>query len=130
MTELLLRPLLEGFGVTFGDNVIRTKLDGGASRTRLDKIGSAHEVQVSWNLLAKGYDYLQAFYRTYSALPFTIKMKSVDASTLQTYTARFIGPPVLNSFRSNIYQVSATLEVTPLTVNPTTDAATITAGPV
>lgn len=132
MTELLVRPTLAAFTVGFGDNVLATKLEGGASRTRLDKVGAAHEVQVQWMLEATGYNYLMAFYRTeidFGSLPFTIKMKSVDAAALETYTAKFASPPSLTAFHGNIFQVSATLEVTPLAHNESADQALITAGP-
>lgn len=132
MTELLVRPTLAGFGVAFGDSVITTKLDGGASRTRLDKVGATHEVQAQWMLTATAYNYLMAFYRTevdYGSLPFTLKMKSIDKASLETYTAKFSSPPSLTAFYGNIFQVSATLEVTPLAHDEGTDQATIAAGP-
>lgn len=132
MTELLLRPLIEGFGADFGDSVVSVALDGGASRFRLDKIGSVHAIRVSWNLKPHNYDYLMAFYRTeidFGSLPFTIKMKSVDASDLQEYTARFMGPPKVTAFHGGIHSVSATLEVVPLAHNESADQALITGGP-
>lgn len=133
MTKLLVNPSLASFGVRFGSNVIATKLEGGASRYRLDKIGSTHEVAVQWMLEAQGYDYLMAFYRTeidYGALPFTIDLKSVDTDTLTTYTARLVpGSLSVTAFLGSVYQVSATLEVTPATILEATDQAAITAGP-
>lgn len=132
MTELLVRPTLAGFGVAFGDSVITTKLDGGASRTRLDKVGATHEVQVQWMLEATGYNYLMAFYRTeidFGSLPFTIKMKSIDKASLETYTAKFASPPSLTAFYGTIFQVSAMLEITPLAHDESADQTLITAGP-
>jgi hypothetical protein len=133
MTELLVSPTIAGFSVGFGNNVLSTELDGGASRTRLDKIGAAHKVQVQWMLEARGYNYLEAFYRTeicLGALPFTVKLKAVDTSNLGTYTAKIVpGTFGLIGFFENIYQVGATLELTPLAVNESADQALIAAGP-
>lgn len=133
MTKLLVNPALSGFSVKFGSNVLHTKLDGGASRFRLDKIGSAHEVSVQWTLEAQAYDYLMAFYRTeiaYGSLPFTIDLVAVDGSALGTYTARLMpGTLTLTGYLGNLYQVSATLEITPAAVNESADQAMIAGGP-
>jgi hypothetical protein len=132
MTKLLVTPTIANFSAQLGQNTVATKLDGGASRVRLDKIGAAHDVPVQWVLQAKGYDYLMAFYRTeidYGSLPFTVDMAGVDAAALTTYTARFMTPPT-SVYLGGVYQVSATLEVTPQAVNESADQALITAGPV
>lgn len=133
MTKLLVSPKIEGFAVDFGSNALRTELDGGAGRCRLDKIGAAHQVQVQWILLAQAYDYLMAFYRTeidYGSLPFEIDLKAVDGSALGTYTARLIpGTMKMTAFLGSAYQVSATLEITPAAVSKVADQALITAGP-
>lgn len=133
MSKLLVNPAISGYSVNFGSNVISTKLDGGASRYRLDKIGDTHDVQVQWTLEAQAYDYLMAFYRTeidYGALPFTIDLKAVDGSALGTYTAHLRpGTLRMTNFLGTIYQVSATLEIQPATVDAGADAAAIAAGP-
>jgi hypothetical protein len=131
MTKLLVNPTIAGFSVDLGDNVISTKLDGGASRSRLDKIGSTHTVGAQWILEEQAYDYFMAFFRTeisYGSLPFTIDLKGVDQGDLATYTARFIGPPK-SSMQGLLHVVSATLEITPADVNASADAALIAAGP-
>jgi hypothetical protein len=133
MTKLLVSPTIAGHQVNFGSNVLSTKLDGGASRYRLDKIGSTHDVPVQWMLEAQGYNYLMAFFRTeiaYGSLPFTIDLKAVDGSAAGTYTARIKpGTFALTGYFGNVYQVSATLEITPATVNESADEALIAAGP-
>jgi hypothetical protein len=131
MTKLLVVPTIANFSAQFGENAINTKLDGGASRFRLDKIGAAHEVQVQFVLTDQGFNYLMAFYRTeidYGSLPFTIDMKGVDAAALTTYTAHFMGAPS-SVYLGGVHQVSATLEVTPLAANESADLALIAAGP-
>jgi hypothetical protein len=74
-----------------------------------------------------------AFYRTeidYGSLPFTIDLKGVDGAALGTYTARLApGSLRLTAFLGNLYQVEATLEVTPATVDASADATTIAGGP-
>jgi hypothetical protein len=126
MSKLLVNPTLAGFGVGFGENVIRTKLDGGAGRYRLDKIGSTHEARVQWVLEAQGYDYLMAFYRTeidYGSLPFTIDLRAADESNLGTYTARIVpGSLAMSGYLGNLYRVQATLELTPRTISGDQDA--------
>jgi hypothetical protein len=131
MTKLLVNPTLTGYGVQFGENVIRTQLDGGAGRYRLDKIGASHEARVQWTLEAQGYNYLMAFYRTeidYGSLPFTIDLRAADESDLGTYTARILpGSLAMSGYLGNLYRVQATLELTPRTISG--DEATISGGP-
>lgn len=133
MSKLLVNPTLAGFGVGFGENVIRTKLDGGAGRYRLDKIGATHEARVQWVLEAQGFNYLMAFYRTeidYGSLPFTIDLKGVDGAALGTYTARLVpGSLNLGANMGSLLRVDATLELTPATVNESADQTLITGGP-
>ena len=132
MTELLVRPRTNYSG-PFGNNVLSTELDGGASRYRLDKIGVPHRVLVQWMLTSKAYTYLMAFYRTeidFGSLPFTIAL-SLDSKTSATYTAHIVpGTFKLDANRIGLYQVSATLELTPQAVNKSADQALIAAGPV
>ena len=133
MSKLLVNPLIGGYSVDFGDNTIATKLDGGASRYRLDKLGAAHQVKVQWLLETQGYDYLMAFYRTeiaYGSLPFTIDLKALDGAALGTYTARIQpGSLRLSGFLGTLYQVTATLEISPATYNESADEALIAGGP-
>ena len=133
MSKLLVNPTIASYSVRFGQNVIATRLEGGAARYRLDKIGSTHEVAVQWMLEAQAYDYLMAFYRTemdYGSLPFTIALKSVDSAALVEHTARLVpGTLSVTAFLGNVYQVSATLEVTPAAVVDATDQATVATGP-
>jgi len=133
MTQLLVNPTIVGHSVEFGNNVISIEMDGGAARYRLDKIGSTHKVSVQWMLEEQAYNYLMAFYRTeidYGSLPFTLAIKSVEGASSATYTARIIpGTLRLSAFLNTLYQVNATLEVTPLTINEGADQALIAAGP-
>lgn len=132
MAKLLLPPRIVGYAGTVGNNVVATRLDGGASRMRLDKIGAAHEVQVQWMLTNTGYNYLMAFFRTeidFGSLPFTIDLP-LDSSTRATYTARIVpGSLRLDEYKLSAYAVSATLEILPQTHNAAADQVLIAAGP-
>jgi hypothetical protein len=134
MTKLLVNPTFAAFSAQFGANALSTELDGGAGRYRLDKIGSAHKAQVQWMLTAKAYNYLMAFYRTeidYGSLPFTIDISGVDAAALTTYTAHIVpGTLSLTACLGDMYQMSATLEITPLAENSGADATLVSGGPV
>jgi hypothetical protein len=132
LSELLLVVDKESYNVKPGNNVLSTKLEGGASRTRLDKIGATHSVNVQWKTNRKGYTYLMAFYRTtikQGSLPFLIDLL-VDSDIAEQYEAKIEpGTLTLASHTGETYIVTATLEVVPKTVNAGADAALVTAGP-
>lgn len=132
MTLMLVSPRI-GNAVDFGNNAVMVELEGGAGRYRLDKIGTTHRAPVMWVLEAQAYNYLMAFYRTeidFGSLPFTINIKSVDAAASTTYTARIIpGTFKLAAYHGGVYEVAATLELTPQAHNESADQSLITAGP-
>jgi hypothetical protein len=132
MTKLLVHPKIR-YSAAFGNNVLSTELDGGAGRYRLDKIGAVHQVSVQWQLTHKAYSYLMAFYRTeiaFGSLPFEIDL-SLDTGPSTTYTAHIVpGTFELSAYRIGLYEVSATLEITPAAVNTIEDEAMIAAYPI
>jgi hypothetical protein len=132
MTKLLVHPRIR-YSAQFGNNVLSIELDGGAGRYRLDKIGAAHQVSVQWQLTYKAYSYLMAFYRTeidFGSMPFEIDL-SLDSGPSATYTAHIVpGTFKLDAYLIGLYQVSATLEITPATVNTIEDEAMIAAYPI
>lgn len=130
LSKLYLPVDKEGYSVKFGENVISTKLDGGASRFRLDMIGATHEIPVQWSTDRAGYDYLMAFKRTTiknGSLPFLIDLV-VDDNEPAEYTAYLVpGTLGLRNQSGNSYIVGATLEVLAVPTNETADQAIIDA---
>jgi hypothetical protein len=110
MAKLLLRPERSGYSVTPGEEVLRVKLDGGASRTRLDIIGAAHTVNVSWRCSELAYRYLMAFYRKHKANAFEIDL-ILDEPEYKTYEAKFNAPVQLDSQYGLTYICSTSLEI-------------------
>lgn len=128
MKYLDLVPNQEDYSVSYGNEVISTKLDGGASRYRRDIIGAASTVTVSWQLDDEDYQYLNAFYRSETengSQPFLISLILDDALPTQR-TAYFVpGSKTLNEVSGLTYYVSAELEVMPVQANSDYDIAIV-----
>jgi hypothetical protein len=133
MTKLLVNAKVEGFRVQYGENVIATKLEGGPSRYRQDKIGNSDIVQAQWILSAQAFAYFMAFYRTeikFGSLPFEIDLKAVDSDSLQTYTAHIVpGSLQLSGLIGQVHTVNAQLEILPLAIDEEADQDLIDGGP-
>ncbi len=119
MATLLTPPDRSGYAVTPGNETLRAKLDGGASRFRADILDAAFEVDCNWILDPEQYKYYCAFYRTATkrgSLPFDVSLR-IDDSDAADYTAHFTSPYKLTGQEGLAYYVSATLEVSKA-VNP------------
>lgn len=95
--------------------ILRTDLDGGAGRYRADVIGATSMANVTFQLLADGFQYLWAFYRAktgHGAEPFLIDL-ILDGQERQERTVRFMpGSLTLSGkTRDKFYTVTAQLEV-------------------
>ncbi len=105
------------FGVSYGDDVVRTPLEGGLPRARRGAVGAPHVVRVSWLLRSLEKDYLRtSFFRSTLAegsLPFKIKLP-VDGIDHDEHEAIFIGDMALEDQYPNLSRVSATLQLKPL----------------
>lgn len=123
MHKLKYCPLQSGYTAQIGDGVISQELDGGAPRFRRALKSTYHAVNVQWVVKEAGYQYLMAFYRVWARNPsqrFLAKL-CVDNATVEDYQCYFSGPPSLTSKEANIYTVSATLRVKPLSVDKDMD---------
>lgn len=131
MSKLIIPPNSASYSGKMSEGeVITVQLDGGASRYRRAQIGFVHSVTVEWTIGLAAYNYLCAFFRLSTrmgSLPFTIDL-ILEGAALATYTARFKpGTFGISGQEGATYIVEAELEVTPLTVNDTTDLNTILA---
>jgi hypothetical protein len=108
-------PDQDNFSLTDEADVLTVRLDGGASRYRLDKTGSTSRCTVQWTTDRDGYTYLRGFYRTVKngALPFLIDLY-YDESILTEHQAYFIpGSFKLARQYGYTFVVAAELEVYP-----------------
>lgn len=132
LPNLLLPPDQANYTHKFGDQIIATQLDGGASRFRRDQLGAAFQLEVQWTCNDKNYDYVTAFYRTsinFGSDPFTCSL-ILDQHGLQSYTCHFLpGTFRLDSQQGQTYVLRATLEVLPDPSYYTNDSTIIAAGP-
>lgn len=112
--KLLVQPEAGSYAIEFPDNVLSTKLDGGASRYRRDIVGGSHVIPVTFRLNPEDFNYLLAFYREEAkegAEPFTIDLFVKEAG-LTTCTAHFVKNTFKLSEQSGLtYVVTAQLEV-------------------
>lgn len=123
LSSIHYQPLQNGYTAKIGNGVTFQELGGGAPRYRKAPKGTHHEVNVQWVVRDGGYQYLMAFYRTWARNPskqFLVKL-CVDNATVEDYQCYFSGPPSLTSKEANIYTVSATLRVRPLSVDKDMD---------
>ena len=67
LPKLQLKPLLDGYGVKLGNNVMTTEVEYGMPRQRLKSVGAVHRVSPTYRCTKAQYQYLMAFYRTYRA---------------------------------------------------------------
>jgi hypothetical protein len=129
---LNLKPQSAGYAVDFGNQVLATKLDGGASRYKQDILGAAHIVDVTWLCTPQAYNYLMAFWRTAISnglFPFQLDMM-LDTASFITYQCRFIpGTLKLMGITGITYTVKAQLEVVPNSPTTADDNTVIAAGP-
>lgn len=130
MHKLKYCPLQSGYTAQIGDGVISQELDGGAPRFRRALKSTYHAVNVQWVVKETGYQYLMAFYRVWARNPsqrFLAKL-CVDNSTIEDYQCYFSGPPTLSSKEANIYTVTASLRVKPLSVDKNMDDVLVDVG--
>lgn len=116
LTKLTIPPDQASYAVTPGSETLSAKLDGGASRFRLDVAGAASTVNVQWTVDGGKFQYLNAFYNTITksgSLPFLIDLY-LDLPTLTEHECHFI-PNSFNfpSQRGSTFVISAQLEVKP-----------------
>lgn len=115
--------LQAGYSANIGNGVIAQVLDGGAPRFRRALKGTVHSGNVSWTVNANGYQYLMAFYRVWARnpnQPFLIDL-CVDNGVVEPYEAFFDGSPSLTEKNGNLFSVSATLIVKPLSTSDDMD---------
>lgn len=130
MHKLKYCPLQSGYTAQIGDGVVSQELDGGAPRFRRALKSTYHAVNVQWVVKETGYQYLMAFYRVWARNPsqrFLAKL-CVDNATVEDYQCYFSGPPSLSSKEANIYTVTASLRVKPLSVDKNMDDVLVEVG--
>lgn len=114
--KLLLQPERNSYSVSFAQEALAVKLEGGLARTRLDILNGAHEVPVVFICDPEEYTYLMAFYRSIAnrgATSFEIDL-FVEEAGIQECSVKFVPGSVRLTEQSGLaYTVGATLEVVP-----------------
>lgn len=114
MYKLALPPDQSGYSVAVGEELVSTKLDGGASRSRLDILNASSTVSCSWTVGPENYKYLRQFYVVNvknGGEQFTIDL-ILDDYIPTEYKAKFVANSWgLQSQRGHTYTVSAQLEI-------------------
>lgn len=120
---LTISPTSTNFRYTPANNVVATKLEGGASRRRLDIVGGAHIVDCTWVLNKGEYTHLMGFFREQvlqGTTPFRMNMITDVAFVMPHVCICAQDQPRLVQQSGDAYWVETTLEVTP---NPTASFA-------
>lgn len=147
METFLINPESSSYAVEDGPSFIGVRLDGGASRFRKDKLGTARNVEVRWVFDRNEYLYFTSFYNSTineGSLPFLIEL-ILDDPIPTLHQAHFLqDTKKLANQQGHAYTVSATLEALPVTIdnqlnlarvaayeaNPNTDLSQITIIPI
>jgi hypothetical protein len=120
LTKCTILPDLSGYSVLPGEEVVSTRLDGGAPRLRRDLLGAVSRVSVRWSATPNRYKYLMCFFRgtTISgSLPFLIDLM-IDSPTVSEYQATFVpGSFKLEATDTCVFIVVAELDVVPTDVD-------------
>lgn len=116
LSKCALSPDSAGYSVSNAENVISTKLDGGASKYRAGILDGASKVSVKWICNSFQYQYIQVFYVSMlknGSLPFLIDL-ILNSSFPIEHEAYFIpGSLSLSEHQGEYYGVVAQLEVVP-----------------
>lgn len=114
MYKLVIPPNQSGYSVEVGQETISTKLDGGASRFRVDILNASSNVNCSWTVGPDNYEYLRRFYLVNvknGNEPFLIDL-ILDSAIPTQYVARFIpGTWGLTGQQGHTYTVGCQLEI-------------------
>lgn len=109
-------PVRDGYQFAPADEAVVVKVDGGASRTRKDKIGGSQYVTVTWILNSSQYNHTMGFFRevTFNGTsPFRVQLLT-DAGVVVPHVCICPdGPPRLVRQSGDAYWVQSALEVTP-----------------
>lgn len=116
LPKFLLLPLLDGYSVTLGNDVLTTYFESGQPRQRLKGGGAPHTVPVTFRHLEVHQQYARAFWETYRAQPFAMRLKINDGD-LQWYSCRFVSAPSFTPLGADIYEFSVSLSVKPRPIN-------------
>lgn len=130
METFLINPESSSYSVEDGPSFIGVKLDGGASRFRKDKIGSARNVEVSWVFDRNEYLYFTSFYNTTineGSLPFLIELILDDPIPVLHQVHFLQDTKKLSNQKGHSYTVTGTLEAIPVPIDNPLNAARVAA---
>jgi hypothetical protein len=131
MSKLAIKPNANGYRVKRPNNdVLSVSLAGGASRQRLDRLGTPSIVSVSWMADEYGYQYLTAFFNTavkQGSLTFLCDLV-LDKPYLTEHVCRYVpGTFSLDSTIAFVFNCSAQFEVLPQAIDSDFDTDYIAA---
>ena len=105
LPRLQLKPLLDGYGVKLGDNVITTEVEYGMPRQRLASVGAVHNVSPTYRCTKDQYQYLMAFLRAYRARA-VMMYHHFDDTEPSWYECRIVSAPSVKHVGYQCYDVS------------------------
>lgn len=103
-------PDVANYAYQDSEEVVATRLDGGASRFRADILNATGLLNAKWTVGGNDFEYLRAFSRAARAESFLVDL-CVDTAEPVEHTAHFIGGLRHIALGAGVFEVSATLEV-------------------
>ena len=130
LSTFKINPESASYSVKDGMSFVGVQLDGGQSRFRKDKIGSARIVDVQWSFDRNEYLYFTSFYNTTideGSLSFNIYL-ILDDPIPVLHQVHFVSDTKkLSSQTGHSYRVSAQLEEIPVPIDDVLNAARVAA---
>jgi len=130
LSTFKINPESASYAVADGMSFVGVQLDGGQSRFRKDKIGSARVVDVRWTFDRNEYLYFTSFYNTTideGSLSFKIYL-ILDDPIPVLHQVHFIqDSKKLSGQNGHSYQVSGQLEAIPVPIDDALNAARVAA---
>lgn len=117
LPKFILLPESSSYSVEAPKETLSIKLDGGASRFRVDNTRNFYKVSVKWVFDAVEYRYWRGFFRMVlgsGALPFTLDLITIRPSPEEHVVQIIPGTVRLQEQRGTYYGVTAELEAYPV----------------
>lgn len=124
LPKLVLCPLLEGYSVDLGNDVISTQYTNGMPRQRLGGVGSPHRLSVTFRHKGQHQQYIYSFWEWHKTKSFAMRLK-IGSPTLSWFECRFLGSPTTRDLGGNVHEFSIELVVKPKRIDLDVKAAYI-----
>lgn len=112
LDKLILCPLLDGYSLGLGNDVITTHTESGMPRQRLEAYGRPHKINLGFRHKAHTHAYFMSFWRQHKTKPFALRLLA-DTTELSWYECRFLDVPQLRPLGAGLFEVGLSVVCKP-----------------